>query len=100
MKCKFLFKSKDILIKKIKWNPSMTNSKTNFHNHNMNCFFKVLNGKIEETILNKDFPYFTTKIIHKKGDFVFMNKNAIHKCKPLTKSETLHIYTNHYSNNF
>jgi hypothetical protein len=45
MQHKILFKSKDLLIKKIKWNKKK-NSETNFHNHDFNCYFKVLKGKI------------------------------------------------------
>jgi hypothetical protein len=43
MQHKILFKSKDLLIKKIKWD-AKKKCETKFHNHDFNCFYKVLKG--------------------------------------------------------
>ena len=83
---RLIVQNKHFLVKKILWKP---NSKTPFHNHDKDCTFMVIRGKIREESFDQQ------KLIYrllKQGDVAHHDKKKIHKCSSLGYSETLHIY--------
>ena len=82
----------DLIVKVIKWSPDYQGV---FHHHTgLNCYYKILDGKIKETIKHKNSGLITNNI-HKLHGIGYINDNiGLHKIKNLSDDYTysLHVY--------
>ena len=82
----------DLIVKLIKWDP---NYEGLLHNHDNNyCYFKILKGELNETIVNSKLKNNLEKT-HKKDDIGFIcDSIGEHKIKNLSDdfSYSLHVY--------